>query len=413
MQNKGAITLLAVALALVSLYQLFFTYKTNQVENAAKEFANGNPIKEKEYLDSVANQPVYNFLGIAKFTYKECKELELNLGLDLKGGMNVTMEVDVVDVVKSLANHSSDPAFNQAIEEAVKMRVSSPKDFVTLFGEAFEKIAPGAQLASPAIFGTHEMKEKIKVGATNKEVLDVIRKEADGAIDNTFNILRTRIDRFGVAQPNIRKADISGRIVIELPGIKEPQRVRELLQGTAALEFYETFDNAKGQEAGEEAFINYIAAADQKLKEVLDAEAALIENEENTTQVTDTAKKVQDKESAILDAINGESDSLKTLASMAEYQKEHPFFAVLQPNMTQQGQPIGGSIVGYANVKDTSKINAYLKLPQVRAAFPRNARLLWEMKAENGIVPLHAIKITTRNGKAPLEGDAVVDARQE
>ena len=230
MQNKGAITLLAVALALVSLYQLFFTYKTNQVENAAKEFANGNPIKEKEYLDSVANQPVYNFLGLAKFTYKECKELELNLGLDLKGGMNVTMEVDVVDVVKSLANHSTDPAFNQAIEEAVKMRVSSPKDFVTLFGEAFEKIAPGAQLASPAIFGTHEMKEKIKVGATNKEVLDVIRKEADGAIDNTFNILRTRIDRFGVAQPNIRKADISGRIVIELPGIKEPQRVRELLQ---------------------------------------------------------------------------------------------------------------------------------------------------------------------------------------
>lgn len=412
MQNKGAITLLAVALALVSLYQLFFTYKTNQVENAAKEFANGNPIKEKEYLDSVANQPVYNFLGLAKFTYKECKELELNLGLDLKGGMNVTMEVDVVDVVKSLANHSTDPAFNQAIEEAVKMRVSSPKDFVTLFGEAFEKIAPGAQLASPAIFGTHEMKEKIKVGATNKEVLDVIRKEADGAIDNTFNILRTRIDRFGVAQPNIRKADISGRIVIELPGIKEPQRVRELLQGTAALEFYETFDNAKGQDAGEDAFINYLAAADQKLKEVLDAQASKVANEETTAQVTDTTK-VQDKESAILDAIKGESDSLKTVTSMAEYEKEHPLLAILSPNMTQQGQPVGGSTIGYANIKDTAKINAYLRLPQVKAAFPRNARLLWEMKAVNGMVPLHAIKITTRNGKAPLEGDAVIDARQD
>ena len=412
MQNKGAITLLAVALALVSLYQLFFTYKTNQVENAAKEFANGNPIKEKEYLDSVANQPVYNFLGLAKFTYKECKELELNLGLDLKGGMNVTMEVDVVDVVKSLANHSTDPAFNQAIEEAVKMRVSSPKDFVTLFGEAFEKIAPGAQLASPAIFGTHEMKEKIKVGASNKEVLDVIRKEADGAIDNTFNILRTRIDRFGVAQPNIRKADISGRIVIELPGIKEPQRVRELLQGTAALEFYETFDNAKGQDAGEDAFINYLAAADQKLKEVLDAQASKVANEETTAQVTDTTK-VQDKESAILDAIKGESDSLKTVTSMAEYEKEHPLLAILSPNMTQQGQPVGGSTIGYANIKDTAKINAYLRLPQVKAAFPRNARLLWEMKAINGMVPLHAIKITTRNGKAPLEGDAVIDARQD
>jgi len=401
MQNKGAITLLAVALALVSLYQLFFTYKTNQVENAAKEFANGNPIKEKEYLDSVANQPVYNFLGLAKFTYKECKELELNLGLDLKGGMNVTMEVDVVDVVKSLANHSTDPAFNQAIEEAVKMRVSSPKDFVTLFGEAFEKIAPGAQLASPAIFGTHEMKEKIKVGATNKEVLDVIRKEADGAIDNTFNILRTRIDRFGVAQPNIRKADISGR-----------QRVRELLQGTAALEFYETFDNAKGQDAGEDAFINYLAAADQKLKEVLDAQASKVTNEETTAQVTDTTK-VQDKESAILDAIKGESDSLKTVTSMAEYEKEHPLLAILSPNMTQQGQPVGGSTIGYANIKDTAKINAYLRLPQVKSAFPRNARLLWEMKAVNGMVPLHAIKITTRNGKAPLEGDAVIDARQD
>ena len=412
MQNKGAITLLAVALALVSLYQLFFTYKTNQVENAAKEFANGNPIKEKEYLDSVANQPVYNFLGLAKFTYKECKELELNLGLDLKGGMNVTMEVDVVDVVKSLANHSTDPAFNQAIEEAVKMRVSSPKDFVTLFGEAFEKIAPGAQLASPAIFGTHEMKEKIKVGATNKEVLDVIRKEADGAIDNTFNILRTRIDRFGVAQPNIRKADISGRIVIELPGIKEPQRVRELLQGTAALEFYETFDNAKGQDAGEDAFFNYLVAADQKLKEVLDAQASNVTNEETTTQVADTTK-VQDKESAILNAIKGESDSLKTVTSMAEYEKEHPLLAILSPNMTQQGQPVGGSTIGYANIKDTAKINAYLRLPQVKSAFPRNARLLWEMKAVNGMVPLHAIKITTRNGKAPLEGDAVIDARQD
>lgn len=146
MQNKGAITLLAVALALVSLYQLFFTYKTNQVEKAAREFANGDPAKERAYLDSVTNQTVYNFLGIAKFTYKECKELEINLGLDLKGGMNVTMEVDVADVVRSLANHTSDPAFNQAIEEAIRMRVSSPKDFVTLFGEAFEKIAPGLSL---------------------------------------------------------------------------------------------------------------------------------------------------------------------------------------------------------------------------------------------------------------------------
>ena len=225
MQNKGAITLLAIALALVSLYQLSFTCKTSRVEKAARDYAQGNPDREKAYLDSIANQEVYNFLGLAKFTYKECKELDLNLGLYLRGGMNVTMEVDVADVVRSLANYTPDPAFNQAIQEAIKMRTTSPKDFVTLFGEAFEKIAPDAQLASPDLFGTVELKDKIKIGASNKEVLDVVRKEADGAIDNTFNILRTRIDRVGVAQPNIRKADISGRIVIELPGIKDAPRV--------------------------------------------------------------------------------------------------------------------------------------------------------------------------------------------
>jgi len=400
MQNKGAITLLAVLLALVSLYQLFFTYKTTRVEKEAKVFAQGDPAKEKAYLDSMANQTVYNFLGMAKFTYKECKELEINLGLDLKGGMNVTMEVDVVDVIKSLANHSTDPAFNQAINEAIKMRVSSPKDFVTLFGEAFEKIAPGAQLASPAIFGTHEMKEKIKVGATNKEVLDVIRQEADGAIDNTFNILRTRIDRFGVAQPNIRKADISGRIVIELPGIKDPQRVRELLQGTAALEFYETYDNPD--------FLQYLSSANNKLREILQAQEAIAGEELKTTK--DTA--AQGKESAILDAINSSEDSLANL-SANEFAKQNPLFSLLQPNVSQQGQPMPGSTIGYAAIKDTAKINKYLAMPQIRALFPRNSKLLWEMKAANGILPLHAIKITTRNGRAPLEGDAVIDASKD
>ena len=163
MRNKGAITLLTIALALVSAYQLFFTFKTSQVEKAAREFANGDPVKERAYLDSIANKDVYNFLGLTKFTYKECKELELPLGLDLRGGMNVTMEVDVVDVVRNLANNSADPAFNQALNEAIQMRTKSPKDFVTLFGEAFEKIAPNAQLASPDIFGTVEMKKKIKI----------------------------------------------------------------------------------------------------------------------------------------------------------------------------------------------------------------------------------------------------------
>ena len=406
MQNKGAITLLAIALALVSLYQLSFTWKTNRAEKAAQEFAQGDPEKEKVYLDSIANEEIYNFLGLAQYTYKECKELELNLGLDLRGGMNVTMEVDVADVVRSLANYTTDPTFNQAIQEAIQMRNSSPKDFVTLFGEAFEKIAPDAQLASPDYFGTVELKDKIKIGATNKEVLDVVRQEAEGAIDNTFNILRTRIDRFGVAQPNIRKADISGRIVIELPGIKDAQRVRKLLQGTAALEFYETFDNGD--------FHQYLITANEKAYEIQKANAALKETVQEEVATEETTKTDSTGNSLIAN-INAQDSTSNLMADVAEFNKRNPLFAVLQPNIDpSSGQIIpNGSIVGYAKVKDTAAVNALLALPQIKALFPRNARLLWEMKAENDFVPLHAIKITTRDGKAPLDGGAVVDARQE
>lgn len=409
MQNKGAITLLAIALALVSLYQLSFTWKTNRVEKAAREYAQGNPDKEKAYLDSIANQEVYNFLGIAQYTYKECKELELNLGLDLRGGMNVTMEVDVADVVRSLANYTPDEAFNQALQEAIKMRATSPKDFVTLFGEAFEKIAPNAQLASPNLFGTVELKDKIKIGATNKEVLDVIRAEAEGAIDNTFNILRTRIDRFGVAQPNIRKADISGHIVIELPGIKDAQRVRKLLQGTAALEFFETFDNGD--------FYSYLAAANEKARSISKAAEILGVQDSTLSIVTETTKTETTKDSTGNSLLAGiaAQDSLNSLmADEAEFKKQNPLFSVLTPSIDRNGQLIpNGSIVGYAHIKDTAAVNSILALPQVKSVLPRNARLLWEMKAQNGVIPLHAIKITTRDGKAPLDGGVITDARQE
>ena len=407
MQNKGAITLLAIALALVSIYQLSFTYKTTRVEKAAREYAAGDPAKEKAYLDSIANQEVYNFLGIAQFTYKECKELELNLGLDLRGGMNVTMEVDVADVVRSLANYSQDEAFNQAIQEAIKMRTSSPKDFVTLFGEAFAKIAPNAQLASPNIFGTVELKDKIKIGATNKEVLDVIRKEADGAIDNTFNILRTRIDRFGVAQPNIRKADISGRIVIELPGIKDAQRVRKLLQGTAALEFYETFDNGD--------FFKYLEAANEKARDLNKAAEVLSTADSLALAAVNAAEASTEKTTGDTTGnslISGLNDSLK-MASQEEFTKQNPLFALLTPNIDREGRVVQqGSTIGLARLKDTSTINKLLALPQIKSVFPRNARLLWASKPEGDAIALHAIKITTRDGKAPLDGGAIVDARQ-
>ena len=408
MQNKGAITLLTIALALVSLYQLSFTWKTNRVEKVAREYAQGDPVKEKVYLDSIANKEVYNFLGIAQYTYKECKELELNLGLDLRGGMNVTMEVDVVDVVRSLANYSQDEAFNQALQEAVKMRTSSPKDFVTLFGEAFERIAPNAQLASPNIFGTVELKDKIKIGASNKEVLDVIRQEAEGAIDNTFNILRTRIDRFGVAQPNIRKADISGRIVIELPGIKDAQRVRKLLQGTAALEFYETFDNGD--------FFPYLQAANEKARTIVEAEEILTtENAANATAEQPETAQADTTANSLISQAAAQDSTNNLLADEAAFKKANPLFSVLTPNIDRQsGQIIPtGSLIGYSHVKDTAAVNEILAMPQVKATLPRNARLLWEMKPNGEVIALHAIKITTRDGKAPLDGGAVVDARQE
>ena len=404
MQNKGAITLLAIALALVSLYQLSFTWKTNRVEKAAREYAQEDSEKEKMYLDSIANKEVYNLLGIARYTYKECKELEINLGLDLRGGMNVTMEVDVADVVRSLANNTQDPVFNQAIEEAIKMRTSSPKDFVTLFGEAFEKLAPNAQLASPDLFGTVELKDKINIGATNNEVLKVIRNEADGAINNTFNILRSRIDRFGVAQPNIRKADISGRIVIELPGIKDAQRVRKLLQGTAALEFFETFDNGD--------FFQYLSAANDKARDVMRANEAIETTEE--TKVETPAEEAKDATENSLIAKAAQDSTNQLLNNQEAFAKQNPLFAVLSPNVDRSGQVIpSGSIIGYARVQDTGAVNKVLAMPQVKASFPRNARLLWEMKASNGVVPLHAIKITTRDNKAPMDGGAVVNARQD
>ncbi len=407
MQNKGAITLLAVALALVSLYQLSFTWKTSRVEKAAQEYAQGEPNKEKAYLDSIANQEIYS-LGFVKYTYKECKELELNLGLDLRGGMNVTMEVDVADVVRSLANNTQDPIFNQAVQEAVRMRTTSPKDFVTLFGEAFEKLAPNAQLASPDYFGTVELKDKIKIGATNKEVLDVVREEAEGAIDNTFNILRTRIDRFGVAQPNIRKADISGRIVIELPGIKDAQRVRKLLQGTAALEFFETFDNGD--------FYQYLAAANSKAFDILKASGKLATDEKEAAATAGKENAQKAEGNSLIDNIASQDSLNQLLNSESEFKKNNPLFAVLYPNVDRSGQVIpNGSIVGYARVADTSEVNKILAMSQVKAVLPRNARLLWETKADkmNGLVPLHAIKITTRDGKAPMDGGAVVSARQD
>lgn len=237
MQSKGAVKLFAILLALVCLYQLSFTFVTRGVENDAREFANGDPAKEKAYLDSINTQEVYPLLGL---TYKKCKENEINLGLDLKGGMNVTMEVSLVDLIRSMANNSNDPTFNKALVNAQAAQANSQKDFVSLFVDEFQKLDPNAKLA--AIFATKELQDRINFNSKNEEVKAVIQKEANAAFDRTYQILKTRIDKFGVTQPNVQKLG-NGRILVELPGIKEPDRVRKLLQGTAKLEFWETYDN--------------------------------------------------------------------------------------------------------------------------------------------------------------------------
>lgn len=402
MRNKGAIRLLAIVFALVSLYQLTFTYVTKKVEKEAREFGAGDIKKEQTYLDSIRGEGVYNFLWLKNYTYKECKELEMNLGLDLKGGMNVTMEVSVVDIIRAMANNSKDETFNAAIAKAKQMQANSGKGFVELFGQAFEQIDPNAQLSSPDIFGTLEMKDKIPFGASNAEVLKVIKEETDGAIDNTYNILRSRIDRFGVAQPNIQKADVSGRIIIELPGIKDAARVRKLLQGTASLEFWETYSASE--------VMQYLNAANTKLAEINNA--GDVEEEAATEEVKKEAK---DEDVALLDKIEeeGAQDSLATSQDAKAMAKMYPLFSILNPTQPG-GRPT--AVVGMSHIKDTAEVNNILAMPAIKSVLPRNLKFFWGVKPideAGNVFELFAIKVTSRDGKAPLDGDAVTSAREQ
>lgn len=457
MQNKGAIKVFAIAFAIVCLFQLSFTFFTSKVESdargyanssetytLAKELAGGNELqesfyidsisrsREQYYLDSMSNQVIYNIL-VRKYTYKDCKEREINLGLDLKGGMNVTLEVSVVDIVRALSGHSDDPTFNEAIKLASEKQQSSQKDFVTLFGESFAEIDPNAQLAS--IFTTIELKDKVNARSTNEEVLQVLRNETNGAIDRSFNILRTRIDRFGVAQPNIQKLQTAGRILVELPGIKEPERVRKLLQGTAKLEFWETYEFSE--------LTSFLGEANKKLVSLLGKEEILEQNELSEIEdTTGTIDEVLSEDSESISEANLEPDtSLSDTAagtslldqlsdtsgldasspdekSFEQYAKENPLYAYLTPAYYQdeQGQyfPAKGATVGFAQIKDTSRINRMLRL--ANTVFPRNVKFLWTVKPDPSrpdILELIAIKVTSRDGTAPINGDVVVDARQD
>ncbi len=365
MQNKGAILSFAILLAAVCFYQLTFTWKAKQIEKDAVEYAQGSPEKEFFYLDSISGEEVYNFFGLKKFTFKDVKELEMNLGLDLKGGMNVTLEVSVIDIVKAMSHYSTDSTFNAALARATQMQTNSQADFVTLFGQAFEEIDPNAKLAS--VFNTLELRDRINFNSSNSDVIKVIGTETDAAIDNSFNIIRTRIDRFGVAQPNIQQLQTKGRILVELPGVKDQNRVRNLLQGTAQLEFWETYEN---QEVAQ-----YMGLANQKIKEM---ETSTVEETEETATEEVAAVDLTSEENSLLSELEAGSETDSTgVDNMAGFKKDFPLYDVLRPSTTQDGQWLPGPVVGMSHFKDTSRVNSYLNHPHVKALFPRNMTFRW------------------------------------
>ena len=384
MQNKGFVKVFAVLLTLVCLFYLSFSFVTRHHMNKAAE----DPQGEAHYLDSVQNEKVY--LGV--YSLKQCREMEIGLGLDLKGGMNVILEVSVPDVVKALADHKSDEAFNQAVATASKQAITSQDDFITLFVNEYKKLAPQGTLAE--LFATQQLKDKVNTRSTDAEVEKVLRDEVKAAIDNSYNVLRTRIDRFGVAQPNIQSLEGSmGRIMVELPGIKEPERVRKLLQGSANLEFWETYNGSE--------IVPTLQSVDMKLRDVL----AVASGEEVAEEVaTEPAVSATDSLAA---ALKGET--VNNEAALAQMKKEHPLQSVLQ---------LGGygAVVGIANHRDTAEVNKLLAMKEAKAILPKDLSLKWGVKAMDNagqMFELYAIKVTERNGKAPLEGDVITDARNE
>ena len=404
MQNKAAIMVLAIALALVSIYQLSFTGATAKVKKDAKLFAKGDLVKEITYLDSISMLPKeqWSFLGN---TFKECQKKEINLGLDLKGGMSVQLEVSVEDILKALSNYNPDKTLNAAFVRAKELQKQSQSDYLTLFGKAFQEIDPNAKLAS--VFGTVELKEKINFNSTNEQVLKVLDTEVNGAITNAFNILRDRIDRFGVVQPNITQLSTKGRILIDLPGQNNPKRVRELLQGTANLEFWETYENGE--------IIGYLSSANNILKEIQAATKATETKAEKTAEkgaVADTARKDQ----TLLDLIAKDTTKAAGTTSREEFTLQNPLFGLLSPRVSQDGQPLPSSMIGLANAKDTAKVNRMLKMNQIKALFPRDLRLMWSQNPykydpSKTLFELHAIKVTTRDGRPPLDGGAITSTR--
>ena len=411
MQNKGFVRVFAVLLTLVCLFYLSFSFVTRYYNNKAAEYAGGDPSKESLYLDSLSTQKVW--LG---YTLKQCREMEISLGLDLKGGMNVVLELNVADVIRSLSNNNQDENFNKALDLAYARQATSQKDFIDLFAEEYKNLDNGARLS--AIFSTFELKDKITPQSTDAQVVSVLKDELKSAIDNSFNVLRTRIDRFGVVSPNIQRLETAGRILVELPGVKEPERVRKLLQGSANLEFWETYQLPEVYQQLVAAY-NVLATV---LKEHND-EAAVTETETvsaegtettATETVTDNAAATSEADS-LLQQIAQDKPEAQANQSMEEFAKQHPLFALLQINQ-YNGQLGRGAAVGVANVRDIPKINEYLAMKQVKDVLPRNLSLKWGVKAideKEQFFELYAIKVTNRDGTPALGGDVVTDANAD
>ncbi|HIP47729.1 MAG TPA: protein translocase subunit SecDF [Lutibacter sp.] len=395
MQNKGLIYTFAILFGLVSLYSISFTYSTNRVEKKAFEYANsvvtnddGKELArvERHYLDSVANDTNLYF---NLFTYNDIKEKSLNLGLDLKGGINAILQVSVKDILLGLSNDSKNTVFKQALAAATEAQKTETKPFVSIFFDKFTELSDGnVKLGDPDIFGNKSLQDKINFNMTDKEVMPIIEEEVSNSISTAFRVLRTRIDKFGVTQPNIQRIGKSGRILIELPGAKDIHRVKNLLQSTAELQFWEVYSN---QEISQ-----FLIAANGKVQELL---------KKDTTVETDSTE-VDEK--SISELLGGEEDPT------AEKEKVDNLFSVLSPNITQAQYTT--SVIGYASLKDTAKVNKYLKMSEVRALLPADkkyTKFLWDAKPnkDSEIIRLYAIK-SKRDGKAPIEGDVIDDATQ-
>ena len=431
MQNKGLIKFLTWSFVLVCLYQLSFTIVTSRVEKNASAVADayvqsktaqdlinakakGDALyaqtlkdsllvdREAQYLDSMASEKVY--LG---FTYRQCQAREINLGLDLKGGMNVMLEVSTVDVVRALAGHTQDSVFNQAIDMAVDaQKKTTNRDFVSLFYDAIRQVNPDVQLAS--YFNT-QLRDRIKLNDDNETVIRVVKEEAAGAYDRTYEILRQRIDKFGVAQPTIQQLRASERILVELPGVKDPQRVRKLLQGTAQLEFWLTYDNVEAYQMLEKAdkYISSIGGAESQTEEVAE------------TPETETVNEGEQAESdSLLNALNA-GDEGDVEAAMNEMAKDHPLFNenMLMPNINEQGGLLQGPVVGYARAKSRDAISRMIATAfEKKVLDSRTGKFLWSakpIKDGSDIYQLFAIRINTRDGSALLDGSVITDARQD